>query len=300
MKLAQKLHQQYRFQSVHGHECFIGDEAAIIGSALRIPSVVTIHGLHNLHLESWGEQAMNLILDNLKHSSELLSVSRAAAMSYDPHLLPRNSDIIIIPNGINAQSQTSKSMELLRWKKRIRNRKVILAGGTLVQYKRFDLLIESAKQIYDAMGDSFIVIIIGRGSEDLKPKDLVKQRNLSNNVYFTGAIPPKQMSDWYELADFLVHPSVINSFSMVCLESMAHCKPIICTSAIGIAEYITNKKESLIVAPNNLNDLTAAIKTLLTNDPLRKKMGQNAYQRSIDFHWSQIAPKIQSVYESIT
>lgn len=299
LKLAQKLHQRYRFQLIHGHECFIGDEAVFIGNALRIPSVVTIHGLYNLHLESWGEQAMNLILDNLKHSSKLLSVSHTAAISYAPHLLPRNSDIIIIPNGINAQSQTSESTELLQWKKRIRNRKVILAVGTLVQYKRFDLLIEGAKQIYSAMGNAFVVIIIGKGGENLRLRTLVKQYGLSNNVYFAGAVPPKQMSDWYELADFLVHPSVIDSFSMVCLESMAHRKPIICTSVIGIAEYIINKKEGFIFAPNNLDDLTAAIKTLLTNDPLLKKMGQNAYERSIDFQWSQITPKIQSVYESI-
>ena len=300
LKLAQKLHQQYNFQLVHGHECFIGDEAAVIGNALHIPSIITIHGLYNLHLESWGAQTMDLILDNLRHSSKLLSISHKAGDSYAPHLLPNKPDIAIIPNGINTMSQIIASPALLRFKKQIKNRKVILAVGTLVWYKKFDLLIECAKQAYEALGDAFIISIAGNGSEDLKLRALVKRYGLLDNVYFIGAIPPKLMSGWYEIADFLAHPSIIDSFSMVCLESMAHSKPIICTSAIGITEYITNKKEGFIVAPDSVNDFTAAIKTLLLDDSLRQQMGKYAYRRSLDFHWNQITPKIRSIYESIS
>lgn len=299
LQLAHRLHQKYHFQLVHGHESFIGDEAATIGSSLHIPSVVTIHGLYNLHLESWGTQTMSLIVANLKNASKLLSVSHTAAMSYMPHLLPYKSDITVIPNGIHTQHGTSPSKEMSRWNKKIRNRKIILSVGTLVQYKRFDLLIESAKQVYDSLGDIFALIIIGNGRENQRLKAIVKHYGLSKNIYFVGPVPPKQMSGWYALADFLAHPSVIDSFSMVCLESMAHGKPIICTSAIGIAEYISNQKEGFIIAPNSTADLTLVIKTLLMDDQLRERMGQDAYRRSLDFHWSQLAPKIRDIYESI-
>jgi glycosyltransferase involved in cell wall biosynthesis len=95
---AQKLHLRYRFSLVHGHETYVGDEAASIGRMLQIPSVFTLHGLYSHHLQSFGGAVLRRAVVNMNATDRLIAVSRVSAESYQAHGVHR--DFEIIPNGI--------------------------------------------------------------------------------------------------------------------------------------------------------------------------------------------------------
>ena len=280
VSLAEHLHLRYQFVLVHGHELFIGDEAATIGRRLGIPSIVTIHARHEFHESSWGRTAMQMIIENLRSADYLLTVSQNARRTYTT-LIDR--PIHVISNGYTPPPPHSVAPPAVR--AFVRGRKVALYVGFLIDSKRVDLLLRTTQVLCDELGPLFCLLIVGVGPARRALEGFVRAHGLEGQVRFVGEVHPSQMPAYYTLAGLLVQPSVSDSFSMACLEAMAHGRPIICTSNVGIAEYIRDGVEGFVVPPDDLEELTTRLRMLLTDDSQRRQMGQRALERAADFAW---------------
>jgi len=291
---AKKLHSRYHFSLVHGHEVYIGDEAAVVGQALNIPSVVTIHSLYEYHVSCFGLDAMKQIVNNLNLADKLIAVSKMTAYSYKKQGIEK--EIEVIPNGIG----TSKIKPIPeRWKRVAENKTVILAAGFFAHEKRIEQIIYAAVELKKRRGDSFVILILGAGSLENFYRDIIRNARLENQIYIVGQIPPSEIMSYFTASDFLVHPCVLESFSMVCLEAMAAGKPFICTKKIGITEYVTDGKEVFIIPADNIASLTEKMDILLQNRKLRERMGQAAHETSLKFGWDNLAPEILRVYDHL-
>lgn len=296
--LAKKLHKNHQFILVHGHESYIGDEAVNIGKKLRIPSIVTIHGLYNYHKAAVGRATMINITMNLNHANRLFAVSKVAATSYQKNGV--NREIDIIPNGLNDNTLKFAPPLSEKWQKIIKNKTIILTVGFFAKEKRFEQVINAAAKLKEKHGDSFVVLMIGRGGLEEYYKKLIKEKNLENHVYIVGQIPPSEMMSYYNACDFLAHPSIIESFSMACMEAASAGKPFICTSNIGLTEYITPNKEAFVIPPDNIDALTEKMDILLQNTGLRQQMGVVAKQTAETFLWKNQIHKTLAIYEQLT
>ncbi len=289
VRVAERLHRRYRFGLVHGHELFIGDEAATIGRMLGIPSVVTIHGLYDFHASVWGPVAMQAILENLRRADYLLTVSEIARGSYAPRV---NTPIHIISNGYTpVQDQSIAPADVLTF---VQGRTVVLYVGFLISSKRVDLLLEAVRILRGSLGRRFCLLIIGAGPAQRALEAIVGAHGLGGQVRFEGEVDPSRMPAYYALADLLVQPSTSDSFSMACLEAMAYGRPIICTANVGMAEYIHDGIEGYVVRPDDPDELADRMRLLLTDADRRREMGQRALRRARDFAWD---VKIREVVE---
>src|SRR5947207_2617946 len=63
-------------------------------------------------------------------------------------------------------------------------------------------------------------------------------------------------------------------FSGVCVEAMAARKPIVCANDGGINDAIENGIHGFAVAPRDEKAAARALDDLLSNEPLRRQMGQ--------------------------
>lgn len=294
-KLATKLNKEAQFSLVHGHEVFVGDEVIPIARKLKIPSIITIHGLYDYHLSSFGKRTMSSIIANLNQATSLITVSNIAKESYTAQGVTKR--VTVIPNGINIQS--AKSLPSY-WQNIVANKKVLLAVGFFAPEKNFDLLIRACHDIKKKLGNTFVLLIIGEGDQKDLYLSLIRKLNLSEQVFVVGQIPPSEISAFFNACDVLVHPSIIESFSMVCLEAMSQHKPFICTTNTGITEHISNGKEAFIIQPNNYQQLYDRTKSLLENDTLRKKMGNLAHQTALRLNWGYAVEKIKEQYNNCT
>lgn len=294
VKLAKRLHAALQFRLVHGHELFIGDEAAQIGRVLNIPAIITIHGLYPLHRRIWGQPVMDRILANLRSADQLISVSKTAGHSYYQRLAGPRPPMSIIPNGI-AEPEPAGPLDTGR-QKQIAGRKIILGVGTLAEDKRWDLLLRAVARL---PSDDYVVVLIGRGPIRPALERLTDELSIRHKVLFVGTVPPSDMGQWYEAATMLAHPSVIESFSMACLEAMAHKVPVVMTSVIGLSEYIDPGRDALVVPPDNIEALVEAVQKIITDNEFARTIGQQGYQRSLDFRWERVVPRIRDIYESL-
>jgi glycosyltransferase involved in cell wall biosynthesis len=292
--IAKKLHSQYHFSAVHGHEVYVGDEAAAVGKALGIPSVVTIHNLYEYHESCFGAEAMKQVMENLNHAGKLIAVSEMTARSYAAKGIKEK--IEVIPNGIG---DVRAGLVPERWGRVIKDKTVILTVGFFGHVKRIEQVIYAAAELKKKRGDSFVVLIIGTGALEGFYRDIIKNVRMENQIHIVGQVPPAEMGSYFAAADFLVHPCVIESFSMVCLEAMAAGKPFICTKNIGITESVTDGKEAFVVPPDNIGSLIEKMDILLSDPELREKMGRAAKEAAKKFRWENQIGKILKIYSSL-
>lgn len=93
---------------------------------------------------------------------------------------------------------------------------------------------------------------------------------------FTGAASRQQVLEIVRGATICVIPSRWEGFSLPAAEAAAVGKPIVISSATGIAEWLHDGESALIVPPADADALAAAIDRLLTDADLRVRLGASA------------------------
>ena len=91
-------------------------------------------------------------------------------------------------------------------------------------------------------------------------------------VIRTGFIP--DVSPYYPLMDVCVLPTYREGFPGVPLEAQAAGVPVVTTQATGAIESVLDKQTGLIVPVSDVDALSAAIDSLLSDPALRKRMGE--------------------------
>lgn len=105
-----------------------------------------------------------------------------------------------------------------------------LAGGRLVGYKRFDIIV----QAFNKLG--LPLKIFGEGPEFENIKSLAKQ-----NVELLGKVTDKELKELYSKAVAFIHPQE-EDFGIMAVESMAAGRPVIAYAKGGALETISNNK----------------------------------------------------------
>jgi len=102
------------------------------------------------------------------------------------------------------------------------------------------------------------------------------------------------------MLDIAIYPSVEDSesFGVAVLESSACEKPVIVSNVGGLPEVTVNGMTGYIVEPKNPEQLAKAIKKLLLDENVRKKMGKNGRKKVIEeFDWNNCVNKMVSEYK---
>lgn len=153
---------------------------------------------------------------------------------------------------------------------------VLLTVGTLTHRKAPDVLMEALARIKDLNWTSVLV-----GSTDRDPavtakvRALIAQYDLEDRVILRGEMA--DLAPAYDSADTFVLPSRHEGYGMVFAEAMAHGLPIIACAAGAVIGTVP-ADAGLLVPPDDPHALADALRCILTNTALRKRMAENAWE----------------------
>jgi glycosyltransferase involved in cell wall biosynthesis len=82
--------------------------------------------------------------------------------------------------------------------------------------------------------------------------------------------------------DLLVHPAKQEPLGRVLLEAASCGKAIVATDVGGTSEILENQVSAILVPPDDLDSLAAAIRHMLTDSELRIRLGQQARKSVIE------------------
>jgi len=182
----------------------------------------------------------------------------------------------IIPNGI----------DLEYFKPCHRNGKIpqLLFTGRVVFQKGLDLLIGALGQLRELEWE---LSIIGDGSYKNQLHQMIEEQKLTSRVRFHGWCRQEELLPILAQAQIFINPSRHEGMPNAVLEAMASGLPIIATRIAGNEDLVIDGVNGFLVSSENVGELKNAIQALLTNKPLRLKMGDASRKLAEEkFSWS--------------
>lgn len=149
-----------------------------------------------------------------------------------------------------------------------------LEKGVYIILKALDLLLRQASGAFTVHLDIF-----GSGDKVYidELQSFLRQRNLAEVVTFHGWLPQQELIAFYDSSDIMLVPSLWQEpFGLVVAEAMARGLPVIASDIGGPAEIITHDLDGILVSPGDEHALSEAIKQLLMNPQMRRRLSQAA------------------------
>lgn len=175
------------------------------------------------------------------------------------------------------------------------NSNKIISVGRLSSEKSVDYLINGFKLIHKEF-PQWTLEIVGDGDEREKLQNKVKEYNMEDQIIFSGFC--SDVKKKYEEAAFTVLTSQTEGFPMMLVECKACGIPSISFDIrTGPREIIVHEEDGLIVPQNNVEELSKAMKKLMSDKDLRVKMSRNAIENSKQYYVENIAKKWRMVIE---
>lgn len=289
------------YDIIHIHEFFtpMAVITAAFASFKKIPFIVSAHGTLDQYHYSHRKWIKNLFMylfgSRLIHkSSGFIAATHEEVLEYQSRSVSKNR-IYYIPNGIDITGFRSLPKRgKFREKYRIKdNVKIILYLGRIHKLKGLDLLVSAFEKVIEK-NDSILVIA---GSDDGYLRYLLSglDKDTAGKIIFPGLIEGDEKTELYRDADLFVYPSPREGFSIAIMEAALAKLPLVITSGCKFPE-VAKYKAGIIVNADS-EDLYQAMIKLLGNEPLAKKMGNNAHQLvERNFSIGSMAEKLEKIY----
>jgi len=221
----------------------------------------------------------------MKRVDRLICVNKETAEFYSKYI--EKEKIRLIPAGIDTNKFSPKN--------RVERDKIrIIGAGNLISRKGFLYLIDAVKLLKDL---DFELVIIGQGPEEEMLR--TRARELGNKVIFKGQVPFSLIQEEYRSSDIFCNPTLSEPFGQVNLEAMACGLPVVGSNVGGLKEIIT-EDTGIRVEPGDVRALSEALRMLISDEKLRRKLGHAARKRAVEFYsWDVIASKYVDVYREV-
>lgn len=129
-------------------------------------------------------------------------------------------------------------------------------------YKGYDKVLEALPQVLKHFPDIHY-LIVGKGDDQPRLQQRIRQMGLQNQVTLTGFIPDQELCDYYNLCDVFVMPSKLEGFGIVYLEALACGKPAIGGNQDGAVDALCQGKLGALVNPDGIGDIARTITQIL-------------------------------------
>jgi D-inositol-3-phosphate glycosyltransferase len=140
---------------------------------------------------------------------------------------------------------------------------------------------------------------IRQDDEMVRLQELREELGIGDVVTFLGAKDQDTLQYYYSAAEMVVMPSDYESFGMVALEAMACGTPVIASDVGGLAFLVRHGRTGYRVPARDPEALADKITRLLTDEGLRRRIGQRAACWAEAYAWPRIAGQIEALYQEM-
>jgi phosphatidylinositol alpha-1,6-mannosyltransferase len=273
---------------------FLGGLASLI---LKIPLFVGAHGTAAIN-PLFNPRTRASLIWSYKISRKILCIS-----SYTKKILETLtglSKFIVQPlDGVDYDF-FARPRDLVNLENIWRPGKIILTVGKLKERKGIDISLLAFKFVKEKIHDAKY-IIIGGGNRTFY-QTLVSKMNL-RDVYFLGEVTDEELAKYYQLCDvFVLTPKRVDfdveGFGLVYLEAGAAGKPVVASNHGGVRDVVKHMINGIIVPENDPRETSRALISILTDEKLARKLGENGREIARRFSWENSVNSLISLWKA--
>jgi glycosyltransferase involved in cell wall biosynthesis len=289
---------------IHLSDALLTPLGLALKSLLRVPVVVTVHGLdvtYDNRLYQW------VVPRCLARMDKVICVSSYTRQQCIRRGVPA-ALCEVVPNGVNlfefTDRYSSQGMRNLQCAAAdcLRGRKVLLTVGRLIERKGVVHFLTEVMPRILAQRTDVCYLIIGEGPQ----RDLMETRiaslHLGDHVVLLGRVDDDTLRAAYHVADLFVMPNIpvqndIEGFGLVALEAAAAGRYVVASRLDGIPEAIVPGQNGTLLDPLDAEAFATTIIELLADDEKRQALGRKAreFVRN-QYSWDIIARRYQQVF----
>nr|WP_207730335.1 glycosyltransferase family 4 protein [Clostridium botulinum] len=275
---------------IHAHVCYTaGILCSIFKRFNNIPYIITEH---RSDIVNFSKKSYNRFISKYayKRAEKVITVSKFLANELKNLGYKFNEEII--GNEVDIKeyslSDTRNNSDVVK----------ILFIGSMAEneIKGLQYFIPALAK-YMKKNNNIEMTFIGNGINRVKYEKMCEDLNIKNKCKFLGTIDKQDIPIYIKRNDFLVLPSIKETFGCVLIEAMACGKPVLATKSGGPNEFVNNNV-GILVEPKNEKALEEGIDLIInrydTFDPeyIRKYVVDN-------YSYNIIGQKIRKVYDDI-
>ncbi len=173
----------------------------------------------------------------------------------------------------------------------------LLYVGHAYPHKNLENLILAFKRLFSFKNDLQLVLV---GKIDFfyrRLQKIVQKLKLEERVIFTDLVPDKTLAILYREALVYVFPSFCEGFGLPGLEAMFYSCPVVASKAGSLPEIYG--QAALYFDPENLEEMTEKIKTIMMDENLRKELREKGLAQVRKYSWQRCAEETYKAYKSI-
>jgi glycosyltransferase involved in cell wall biosynthesis len=126
--------------------------------------------------------------------------------------------------------------------------------------------------------------------------DVVNQNHLSSNIIFLGELDELSLKRSVSSSKVALYPSLIDSFSLVTLESLACGTPVVAYNIPAIAWNFGKCKAVLRCKIKDNSEMAKKTLMILENENLRAMLSQKAKEYSLNYDWKEVLKAEKNAY----
>ncbi|HKV61111.1 MAG TPA: glycosyltransferase family 4 protein [Candidatus Acidoferrum sp.] len=255
---------------VYGHTLL--GPMAIIARLLvpRTQQALFVHGV-----EVWGRPKLfeRKIVERFMHC--IVSVSQFTAVKMRQAYGLDSNKFFVLPNAIDLKlnGQMKRPVETAFQGKH----RLLTVARLEDRYKGHDKVISSMLVILARFPETHYYIV-GDGPLVEELRMHAEKAGVAANVHFLGYVDDSMLDAVYQNCDIFILPSKGEGFGIVFLEAWEHRLPVIAGNQDGSAEVIQDGVNGLLVCPDRLEEISAAVVGLLADSSRRLSLGEAGYK----------------------
>jgi len=296
----------HKFDIIHDNQCL--GYGLLLMKHLRVPVVATIH--HPIPIDR------EMALAEARNLREKFSLQRWYSFCTMQRLVARRIDRVITVSQSSAEA-IERTLKVPRDRLRL-----VYNGVDVDLFKKDDdvpkmphslILVNSGEQSIKGVpyllkalhtlrnGAEVKLTIIGSPAPNGQNLQFIKEHGLEDIVTFTGRVTVEELIRYYSAAEICVVPSLYEGFGLPAAEAMACRLPVVTTTGGALPEVVGRDGETgILVPPADSDALATAIRRLLDDEHLRRKMGEAGRKRiESNFTWEQAAKRTLEVYQEV-
>jgi len=170
----------------------------------------------------------------------------------------------------------------------------LLTVARLVPHKGQDVTIRALARLA-AEFPALRYVIVGEGPDEQRLRGLARSEGVEARVVFAGPMRDDELPAAYAGAAVyvglsrLLPPINVEGFGISFVEAAASGVPSVAGDSGGVRSAVLDDRTGLLVPPEEVDRVADAIRLLLVNEPLRRRLGAGAREEALlRFNWERV------------
>jgi len=283
MRLANKVRPDVIHINNGGYPGAVGARGFALGSLLLFPATSVLFTVNNLAVpysnpSRWLQAPTDFVLGRSK--IVWITASRAAGARLSKVVGIRDKQLRAIRNGIEPLLCTCDGAHFDEYPEFDATIIVATQVGHLELRKGQLTLIESVNnlKVKNLLSSNWRFLLEGDGAMKKELQMKISEFGLESEVQLLGRV--RCVFHLLARTNVLIHPSSsYEDLPNIISEAMSFGLPVIGSDVGGISEQVANSVSGIVVPPSDIDALSDAIRSLMSSEPLRARMGGMAYKR---------------------